>query len=283
MHRLSELPAASLFHSPGVGDALCALLMLTRRSLAMTCYCFDLPTGVGTIESLLRRGVYVQLVLDANQMKNASCKKQHDMICRLFEAVDAKDFLVVKSYSPPGGFACTLHAKTWCLDAEIYIGGSFNFTNNADCNNEERLVVLNDEGVVQVHKKWYAELWGRGTTLSQDMVKDQMAQRKVKEAGSRETRSASATRGPLGERLRGRVAIDYREINALGVAGAFGGTRSAVEVRSWSDRAAAEMLALRALPSGLPTFAGAVGSPVRTTQSLGEQDDDGLAGGALSD
>ena len=137
-------------------------------------------------------------------------------------------------------------------------------------------MVLRDESVVQVHKKWYSELWGRGTTLTQKIVEDQMAQRKAKEAGSRETRSASATRGPPGDRYRGRTVIDYRAVNAVG------GTRSAVEARAWSDRAAAEMLALRALPSEPQTLAVAVVSPVRT-RSLGEQDDDELAGGAVSD
>ena len=83
--RLSELPTVGLFHSPRLGEILCALLTLTNRSLSMTCYCFDMKQGLSTIDSLLRRNVQVHFLVDANQMKCPSCKKQHDGIIQLFE------------------------------------------------------------------------------------------------------------------------------------------------------------------------------------------------------
>ena len=135
MKTLLELPTASVFHLPGVGGVLCALLQLTQRRLWLTCYCFDLPEGKAVLSSLLGRSVELRLLLCKNQMKNPSCTNQHETIAKLFGGAGSQ-YLQVKAYNPNYGLFSALHAKTWCADGEVYFGGSFNFSRRAATNNE---------------------------------------------------------------------------------------------------------------------------------------------------
>ena len=57
-----------------------------------------------------------------------------------------------------GGFK-SLHAKCFRIDADVYVGGSFNPTQNAAENNEEHLVVIEDRRVCQKIDKWFEMLW----------------------------------------------------------------------------------------------------------------------------
>ena len=144
---LSELPAIGVYHSPGVGDVLCALLQLTKYHLWLTCYCFDLPEGASVLANLLGRGVKVRLLLCKGQMKNPSCTNQYETIVKLF-GVSGAQHLLVRAFCPGTGAFSALHAKTWCADGEVYFGGSFNFSRNAAAHKEERLIALRDPGAV---------------------------------------------------------------------------------------------------------------------------------------
>ena len=61
-----------------------------------------------------------------------------------------------------------LHAKTFAIDGQVYIGGSANFTNNS-CNSEENLVVVRDEKVVFDYMNWFDALW---TSAESSVVED---------------------------------------------------------------------------------------------------------------
>ena len=50
-------------------------------------------------------------------------------------------------FKPPGAGFATLHAKTWCCDGEVYLGGSVNFTYNSIENSFENLVIAKAERV----------------------------------------------------------------------------------------------------------------------------------------
>ncbi len=55
---------------------------------------------------------------------------------------------------------------TWCLGGQAYVGGPFNFTHNADSSKEEYLVVVREDSTVQVHERWFDELWGRTKAMT---------------------------------------------------------------------------------------------------------------------
>ena len=149
-----------MYTSPGISDVACALIMLTKTTLKMTCYCFDSEAGVAVVGTLLRRGVQVSIVVDSNQTDNPSCVKQHAALLGLMTQSGTRDgALTVKRYCPTTGFASYMHVKSWFLDDLVYVGGSYNFAMNAEKNNEEHLVVMKEEAVCRAHSDWFSRIW----------------------------------------------------------------------------------------------------------------------------
>ena len=60
-----------------------------------------------------------------------------------------------------------MHAKTWLIDGEVYIGGSSNFTNNSLTNNLEQCIVLKQDHISTTHIEWFENLWARSTDYSE--------------------------------------------------------------------------------------------------------------------
>ena len=169
---------------------MCTVLMLARQELILTCYCFDSEQGASVIGQLLRRGVRVKLLLDKNQMGNPSCSKQRLRIIGLFGLADAS-LLLIRMYSPRGAFSA-LHAKTWCLDNTLYIGGSFNFTHNANANNEEHLVMLRDPDTVASNARWFYDLWAKSDEVILEEVVRKMIESDDKKAEKKAKRRVGA-------------------------------------------------------------------------------------------
>ena len=200
---LSELPAIGVYHSPGVGDVLCTLLQLTKHHLLLTCYCFDLPEGASVLANLLGRGVKVRLLLCKGQMKNPSCTNQYETTVKLF-GVSGAQHLLVRAYCPGAGAFSALHAKTWCVDGEVYFGGSFNFSRNVAANKEEHLIALRDPGAVRVHEGWFQDLWDKADVLTVEEVSALLVKQKATKEAKKLSRSPSVHRQP---RPEGSLAI----------------------------------------------------------------------------
>jgi phosphatidylserine/phosphatidylglycerophosphate/cardiolipin synthase-like enzyme len=200
---LSELPVVDVYHSPGVGDVLCALLQLTQHYLWLTCYCFDLPEGAAVLANLLGRGVKVRLLLCKNQMRNPSCTNQYETIVKLFGVAGAQH-LQVRAYCPGTGAFSALHAKSWCADGEVYFGGSFNFSRNAAVNNEEHLIAIRDPGAVRVHEGWFQDLWDKADVLTVEEASALLVKQKATKEAKKLSRSPSVPRQP---RAEGSLAI----------------------------------------------------------------------------
>ena len=108
----------------------------------------------------------ISLLMDSNQCKNPSCAKQAETLLMLLgSAVGDGGRIEVKKYCPSGGFASALHAKSWFLDDSVYLGGSYNFTTNAEKNNEEHLVMIKDDKVNGVFSGWFDGLWSSSKTI----------------------------------------------------------------------------------------------------------------------
>ena len=189
---LSELPVFTLYHSPGILEVLCGILMLTKRVVLMTAYCFDSPTGSATLSALLRRGVRIQMIMDRKNMKTPSCTKQLAVMRDLMmSAVAEGGSLVVREHTPSTstkGFSA-MHVKSWCLDDSVYIGGSYNFTHNAETSNAEHLVVARCADAAATHRAWFEGVWSRSDPVSLDEVRDRAENRS-------RSLSRSATRSP---------------------------------------------------------------------------------------
>ena len=100
------------------------------------------------------------MLLDGKQSKNPSCTRQPDeFISSMTQSGGEHGLLTVKRYCPCAGFASSLRAKSWLLDDLVYVGGSYNFTMNAEKNNGEHLVVMKGEAVCQVYNDWFYSIW----------------------------------------------------------------------------------------------------------------------------
>ena len=177
-----------------------------QNILKLTCYCFDMPEGAAVMSYLLRNGRSIKLLLDANQMKNPSCARQLNTVQELFETAGS-NLLEVKSFSPKAGFSA-LHAKTWCIDGQVYIGGSFNFTKNADLSNEEHLVVVRDPPLVDKHERWFDDLWNKAGHVTKEFVaaglqrKAEKAETRSRSASESRERSVSVARAPRAPKIQ---------------------------------------------------------------------------------
>ena len=146
--RLDDIPPITLYTSPGLLDVVCGLIRLARSSFWMSCYCFDSQAGVAAISALLRNGVEVRILFDDKQIKDSSCSRQYTAMLELWSAAASQSSsLVMKSYRPPGTGFPTMHVKSWFLDDKVYMGGSYNFTNNAETSNAEHVVVARNQEV----------------------------------------------------------------------------------------------------------------------------------------
>jgi len=75
----------------------------------------------------------------------------------------------MRSYAPKEGYSA-MHVKSWCLDEEVYIGGSYNFTHNAESSNEEHLVATRDDAAVATYKSWFVGIWSRAALIDREEV-----------------------------------------------------------------------------------------------------------------
>ena len=111
-----------------------------------------------------------------------------------FNVVGAERFHA-RAYSPGTVAFSALHAKTWCADDLVYVGGSLNFSKNAAMNNEEHLVVLKDPGTVRTHQGWFEDLWAKAEVLTIEVVAElALKQQVAKEAKKGPSRSPSVQR-----------------------------------------------------------------------------------------
>ena len=125
-----------LLHSPGLADALSTVLLLARQTVDATCYCLDHEMICSSLATLLRRGVSIRMLMDKKQMQNPSCARRLAALAELTQGL-GNEFLQIRVLQPKTAGFSSLHAKTWCVDGEVYLDGSFNPTRNAEDNNED--------------------------------------------------------------------------------------------------------------------------------------------------
>ena len=160
----------------------------------MTAYCFDSPTGLSTLCALLRRGVQIFIILDKKNMSTPSCARQLKVLAELMSsAIGEGGSLDLREHAPSKKGFSAMHVKSWCLDEEVYIGGSYNFTHNAETSNAEHLVVARDRDAIDTHLSWFWDVWSRSESFSLEQVYQREEARIRGKSVSR-----SATRSPTG-------------------------------------------------------------------------------------
>ena len=147
-----SLPPIEIFFSPkgGCTDAIIKEVKAAKSSVLVQAYWF---TSVAIAKALVdahKRSVKVEVILDRSRTEIDN--EQADFIVRN----DVPTFIDDKH--------TTAHSKVVIIDGQAVITGSFNFTDQAEEENVENLLVIRDKGIADkfaANWKAHAEHSGR--------------------------------------------------------------------------------------------------------------------------
>jgi phosphatidylserine/phosphatidylglycerophosphate/cardiolipin synthase-like enzyme len=128
--KLGHLFAVAVFFSPkgGCTEAVVAEIKRARREILVLAYSFtSKPIAEALIEAK-KRGVHVDIVLDRSQEKEAYSELPMIEEHGLYPHIDAHHAIA--------------HNKVMVIDGRTLLTGSFNFTNQAENENAENLLVI---------------------------------------------------------------------------------------------------------------------------------------------
>lgn len=129
------LPPIETYFSPkgGVTDAVVAEIGRSQQTIFVQAYSF---TSRPIAEALLRanqRGVVVHVILDRSQRTEKYSSADFLVNSGMPVLIDARHAIA--------------HNKIMVLDGEVVITGSFNFTNQAERENAENLLIIRDREI----------------------------------------------------------------------------------------------------------------------------------------
>jgi phosphatidylserine/phosphatidylglycerophosphate/cardiolipin synthase-like enzyme len=99
------------------------------------------------------RGLDVKVILDRKQTKTGDQAKFYDKL----EKARGDGKIEVRLYTP-GGWSC-MHHKVGIFDGKVVTTGSFNWTKNAQDNNNENLVAIENRDLAEAYTRIFDELW----------------------------------------------------------------------------------------------------------------------------
>lgn len=141
--RGADRPAAALdssancFFSPGGGctSAVTSEIASAQHSIQLQGFTFTSPQIATALIDAHRRGVQVQLLLDAGATGDYRTQAQELLRAGVPISVDAKH--------------AAAHSKVILIDARTLITGSFDFTPAAETDNVENVLILHDQPRLQ--------------------------------------------------------------------------------------------------------------------------------------
>jgi len=130
----------------GVQEKLIAQIHAARTEIVFLAYAFTSdPIALAMIEAM-RQGVVVRGLLEARNVNDRACEDD-----RLRDA-GAKVYVDTGTYN--------MHNKVIVIDDATVITGSYNFSRNADENNDENILFINDRTIAQRYVAYFDTLVG---------------------------------------------------------------------------------------------------------------------------
>lgn len=117
-----------------------------RNEIIFLAYAFTSDAIAKAMIDAMQHGVAVRGVLEARNVNDRACEDD-----RLRDA-GATVYLDKNSYN--------MHNKVIVIDAATVITGSYNFSRNADENNDENILFINDRTVAQRYRAYFEHLVG---------------------------------------------------------------------------------------------------------------------------
>jgi len=134
----------SVFFSPngGAEEAIVEAIQSARKAIEVQAYSFTSGPIAKALTDAAERGVQVQVVVDHSQLT-----ERYSVI----DFLQRRGVLVLVDSAHP-----IAHSKTICIDSEVLITGSYNFTKSASEKNLENLLVIRDRTLVAPYKANWA-------------------------------------------------------------------------------------------------------------------------------
>jgi phosphatidylserine/phosphatidylglycerophosphate/cardiolipin synthase-like enzyme len=130
LRRLGWIPSTAVFFSPkgGCQDAIVKELKAARREILVQAYSFTADPLTFALVDAKKRGVHVEIILDKSNETERYSDLHIFLEKGLAPLIDAHHAIA--------------HNKVMIVDRKTVITGSFNFTNQAETENAENLVIL---------------------------------------------------------------------------------------------------------------------------------------------
>jgi len=123
--------------------AICDLYSASDESVFVSLYSFTEPSIVEAVIAAEKRNVEQTIIIDHMQAQGKANVKVKNMLVdagvTVIEAVKQK---------------AAMHNKVGIFDMKTVATGSYNWTSNASCHNDENLIVLDGAEIAQVYKKY---------------------------------------------------------------------------------------------------------------------------------
>ncbi|MFH0974392.1 MAG: phospholipase D-like domain-containing protein [Spirochaetota bacterium] len=104
-----------------------------------------------------KNGIEIKGIFDESQLANSSEESlvKENIPCR----IDGNYF------EQPDGHGGKLHHKTMIIDEEAVITGSFNWSYNANAENDENIIILYSAEIAKLYKDEWQKRWDEGTDI----------------------------------------------------------------------------------------------------------------------
>ena len=149
------------YFSPGGGvqKAIIENLDSARTEIDVAMYVFSNQELADALISAQRRGVHVRVLLDGSEDEHYYSKGRYLSDHAVKIRVDRSHMLF------PGESQGIMHNKFALIDNRIVITGSYNWTNTAEAQNDENILILRDaENLANRYKANFEKLWARSVS-----------------------------------------------------------------------------------------------------------------------
>ncbi len=145
----TSFPSYEIHFSPkgGCADTVVYWIGRANQSVHVLMYIFTLQNVAEALISAHDRGVEVKIVFDKSQGSSYSQQA-------LLNAAGIE----VRNDTNPNGI---MHNKVAIIDNRIVITGSFNWTNSAENNNNENLIVIDSVDAASRYESEFQNIWSQ--------------------------------------------------------------------------------------------------------------------------
>lgn len=138
----------NIYFSPddGVLNALVPLLNSAQKSIYFLAYSFTSNDLGAIVREKAKAGLTVEGVMDEEQVKSN-------------QGTEYDPFMQAGLDVRKDGNAGLMHHKVFIIDGKIVAFGSYNFSQSAELNNDENLIVIYNEAIAQEFMKEFQRVW----------------------------------------------------------------------------------------------------------------------------